>query len=38
MKKFPITLYANTIEKAEQAYLDTTNSNYANWNKYISTS
>lgn len=37
MKKFQITLYANTIEKAEQAYLNTTNSNYANWNKYIST-
>lgn len=37
MKKFQITLYANTIEKSEQTYLDTTNSNHANWNKYIST-
>lgn len=36
MKTFQKILYSNTIEKAEQAYLNSNHSKYDNWNKYVS--
>lgn len=36
MKTFQNILYSNTVEKAEQAYLNSNHSKYDNWNKYVS--